>query len=305
MPKFSIIVPVYNVEDYIEKCLESIKNQTYKDYEVIIVNDGSKDKSIEKAKKYPYKIINQKNMGLSAARNTGVKQSTGEYIIFLDSDDYIEKDLLKEINKSLKNNPDMVRFQIREVYEDGKKIDYKEEKFTNKKGEEAFELITKYHFVENAWCYAIKKEYWLNNNFQFKKGTVHEDYGIIPLVIIKSKTVNSIPYIGYNYVQRNGSIMNSSNYEKTKKKVNDFYEHYKYLNKEIDKTNINSKIFKSFIANSMLLKICNLKYKDYKKYLKNLKKLNIYDNILSDTTIRKIKKILLKISPRLYYKIKG
>lgn len=305
MPKFSIIVPVYNVEDYIEKCLESIKNQTYKDYEVIIVNDGSKDKSIEKAKKYPYKIINQKNMGLSAARNTGIKHATGDYLIFLDSDDYIEKDLLRQINNSLKNDPDIVRFQIREVYEDGKKIDYKEEKFTNKKGEEAFELITKYHFVENAWCYAIKKEYWFNNKFQFKKGTVHEDYGIIPLVIIKSKTVNSISYIGYNYVQRNGSIMNSSNYEKTKKKVNDFYEHYKYLNKEIDKTNINSKIFKSFIANSMLLKICNLKYKDYKKHLKNLKKLNIYDNILSDTATRKIKKILLKISPRLYYKIKG
>ena len=82
MPKFSIIIPVYNVEEYLEQCLESVKKQTYHDYEVIIVNDGTKDKSMKIAKKYPYKIINQKNQGLSVARNTGVKHATGDYILF-------------------------------------------------------------------------------------------------------------------------------------------------------------------------------------------------------------------------------
>ena len=115
MPKFSIIIPVYNVEKYIGKCLESVMNQTYKDYEVIVVNDGTKDNSMDIVKNYPVKIIEQENQGLSVARNTGVKKAKGEYIIFLDSDDYIEKDLLKNINKSLDNNPDLVRFQIQEV----------------------------------------------------------------------------------------------------------------------------------------------------------------------------------------------
>ena len=118
MPKFSIIIPVYNVEKYIKKCLDSVFNQTYKDFEVIVVNDGTPDKSMEMIKEYNVTIIDQKNQGLSAARNNAVKKAKGDYIIFLDSDDYWRKDLLKEINKSLKNNPDVVRFQIQEIFED-------------------------------------------------------------------------------------------------------------------------------------------------------------------------------------------
>ena len=136
----------------------------------------------------------------------------------------------------------------------------------------------------------------------FKEGTFHEDFGLIPLVIIKASIVNSINYIGYNYRIRNGSIMNNNDYEKTKKKVNDFYVHYKYLVEEIDKTKINSKIFKSFIANSLLIKICELNKEDYKKYLKKIKKDKVIDNLLSDSIPRKLKKILVHISPKLVYK---
>lgn len=302
MPKFSIIVPVYNVEKYIKKCLDSILNQSFKDYEVIVVNDGTQDDSIELIKDYPVKIINQKNQGLSAARNKGVKQSSGEYIIFVDSDDYLEKDLLKKINESLTNSPDVVRFQIKEVYEDGKVIEFNEEPLKNKNGVDAFSEIVKYHFVENAWCYAIKKEYYEQEKFEFKKGTIHEDFGLIPLVIIKANIVNSIPYIGYNYLQRQGSIMNSNNYEKTLKKVNDMFNHYKYLISEINKTKLNSQIFKSYAANSMILKICVLNKKEYKEYKNKLKLERVYDNLLADTLPRKVKKELLKISPKLYHK---
>ena len=270
MPKFSIIIPVYNVEKYLEKCLDSIKNQTYKDYEVIIVNDGTKDNSMDIAKKYDFKIINQKNQGLSAARNTGVKNATGDYLLFVDSDDYLEKDLLKELNKSLKNNPDLVRFQIKEVYEDGKEINYPEEEFQNKSGVEAFSIISKYHFVENAWAYLYKKTFYEKNKFKFKEGTIHEDFGIVPLIIMKANKVNSINYLGYNYLQRSGSIMSQKNYEKTKKKVEDFYNHYLYLIEEINKTSLDSKVFKSFISNSLIIKICELDNKDYQEYKKLL-----------------------------------
>ena len=98
--------------------------------------------------------------------------------------------------------------------------------------------------------------------------------------------------------------MNTEDYKKTKKKVSDFYNHYKYLIAEIDKTSINSKVFKSFIANSLILKICELKGKDYKEYKSKLKEDKVIDNILSDTISRKIKKILIIISPRLYSNIK-
>lgn len=304
MPKFSIIIPVYNVEKYIEKCLDSIFNQTLKDFEVIVVNDGTKDKSIELIKNYDIKIINQKNQGLSAARNRGVKEATGEYLLFLDSDDYLEKDTLKELNKSFKNNPDIVRFQIREVYEDGKTINYEEIPFDNKSGVEAFKLITKYHFVENAWCYTIKRKYYLEEKFSFRVGTYHEDFGLMPLVILKANKVNSISYIGYNYIQRQGSIMNIKDYNKTKKKVEDFYNHYLFLLEEANKTNLDTTYFKSFISNGIILKITELNNHDYKKYKKILKEAKVYDNLVSDSILRKIKKKIISISPKLYYKLK-
>lgn len=303
MPKFSIIIPVYNVEKYLKKCLDSVFNQTYKDYEVIVVNDGTKDNSMDIVKDYNVKVINQKNQGLSAARNAGVKVATGDYLIFLDSDDYWEKNLLKELSKSLKNNPDLVRFQINEVYEDGRVIPYQEESFTNLSGPDAFKKIVKYHFVENAWCYAISKKYYLENKFEFKTGTIHEDFGLIPLIIMKAKRVNSINYLGYNYLQRQGSIMSNKNYEKTKKKVADMYLHYNYLIEEINKLDVDTTTFKSFIANSLILKITELNHKDYKVYLNKLKKEKVFDNLLTDTTSRKVKKVLLTLSPRNYYKL--
>lgn len=303
MKKFSIIIPVYNVEKYIKKCIDSIMNQSFKDFEVIVVNDGTPDNSIELIKDYPIKIINQKNQGISVARNNGVKHAQGEYIIFIDSDDWIEKDLLKELNKSTKNSPDLIRFQIQETYEDKESLKFIEEPFSNKSGEEAFSLISKYHFVENAWCYAIKSEYYQKEKFSFKKGTIHEDFGLIPLVIAKAKKVNSISYIGYNYFQRQGSIMNNANYEKTKKKVEDFYSHYKYLLREINRVKIDSTYFKSFISNSLILKITELKTKEYKEYFKILKSDKVFDNLLEDSFGRKVKKVLIKISPKFYYKV--
>ena len=303
MPKFSIIVPVYNVEKYIKKCLDSIKNQSFKDYEVIIVNDGTQDNSMDIVNDYNFKVINQKNQGLSAARNKGVEKAKGEYLLFIDSDDYIEKDLLKEINKSLSNNPDLVRFQIKEVFEnDDKTIKYNEKEFNNLNGKEAFDIITTFHFVEPAWSYAIKREYYMKEKYKFKESTYHEDFGLIPLIIIKSKIVNCISYLGYDYLQRQNSIMSNKSYEKTKKKVEDMFNHYNYLITEIDKTNIDSSTFKSFISNSLIIKVCELNKDDYKKYKKLLKENKVFDNLKEDTLKRRIKKIMFKISPKLTIK---
>ena len=302
MPKFSIIIPVYNVEKYIKRTLESVFTQSEKDFEVILVNDGCTDKSIEIAKKFDVNIIESKHVGVSEARNIGVKHAKGKYLIFLDSDDYWNKDLLKEISKSLKNDPDVVRFQAQTVTDDGEIVKYQEDVFYNLTGEEAFSKIVKFHFVESCWLYVYLKEYYQREKFEFKRDTIHEDFGLVPLTIIKAKKVNSINYIGYNYYRRNGSIMNTPDYNWTKRKVKDFFDHYKYLRKEIFKTDIDSTIFKSYIANSMIMKICELKGDDYKKYKKQLQKEHVYDDLLVTNISRKIKKIILKLDPKIYYK---
>ena len=109
----SVIVPVYNVEEYLEECLESIKHQTYTDIEVILVNDGSTDNSKEICEKYcrqdnRFKLINQENQGLSEARNVGIRESIGEYIYFVDSDDMIKTDILQTLLSFMKDDVDIV-----------------------------------------------------------------------------------------------------------------------------------------------------------------------------------------------------
>ena len=304
MPKFSIIIPVYNVEEYVKKCLDSVFSQSFNDFEVIVVNDGSTDNSLEIVKDYNVKILNQKNKGLSEARNNGLKMATGEYILFLDSDDYICKDLLKNLNDSVDNYPDLVRFQALDIINKEVK-EYHEECFYGKNGFDAFRKIVNYHYVEPAWLYAIKRDYYLDNKFSFMKGIYHEDFGLIPLVIVKSSVVNCIDYCGYCYVKREGSIMSQSNYEKEKQKVEDAIAGYKNMMKEIKKIDCDCSYLKSFISNSTIMKICSLKNNDYKYYLKIIKDEKMVDNILSDTLFRKLKKRFLKISPRMYYKLLG
>lgn len=305
MPKFSIIIPVYNVEKYIKKCLDSVMNQTFKDYEVIVIDDGSTDKSKNIVRKFDVKLIESNHIGVSEARNIAIKKAKGEYLVFLDSDDYWDKELLEKLNESSKNNPDLIRFQMRTVTDKGEKADYSEEAFEEKGGEEAFQLITKFHFVDAACCYAIKRAYYEKERFKFAKGRIHEDFGQMPLIIIKAQKINCISYVGYNYYRRTESIMNNPDYEWIKRKVGDFFYHYQFLNEEIEKTTLDSTCFKSFIANSMILKICSLKGKDYKEYKKKLTKAKVYNNILTDTLPRKIKKIFLKISPKIYFKTIG
>ncbi len=112
MALVSIIVPVYNAENYIERCIHSIINQTYKKYELILVNDGSTDHSLEKIRKYNAIIINKKNGGVSSARNEGLKIATGDYIMFVDSDDWLDPHCLEQI---IKNDADIIRYNA--VYE--------------------------------------------------------------------------------------------------------------------------------------------------------------------------------------------
>src|SRR5574344_1271971 len=187
--KYSIIVPVYNMELYLNRCLNSILKQTYCNYEVIIVNDGSNDRSqniIDNFLKHKnFKCFIKENGGLSDARNFGVSKSKGDYLLFLDSDDYINDELLENLNNHLKDNyDDLLRFQIKEI----KKDIENEEKgliFNSLSGREAFKYLINYKYIEPAWAYAYKTSFYNKNKFKFKVNHTHEDFGLIPLIIYK------------------------------------------------------------------------------------------------------------------------
>lgn len=303
--KFSIIVPVYNVEKYLKKCINSILNQTYKNYEIIIINDGSTDKSKKILESYKnidnVKIINQTNKGLSVARNIGIKNATGDYLLFVDSDDYIDNDLLENLNKNI-TDEEIIRFQTRTVDESYKVLkEYNEMPFDTMTGNEALVYILNYHFIENTWLYCYNKIYIEKNNFKFDQGFIHEDFGLTPLILANTKSIKSINYIGYNYLIRNNSLSNSKDINKVKKKCNDFIELGLRNINIIKKLDISNKeLLLSYIANSILIKGKELDKLSRKEYLKQIKENNINEYLLNNTIKRKIKRLIFKVNYNLY-----
>ena len=213
----SIIVPVYNVESYLEECLESIKNQTYADIEVILVNDGSTDGSREICEQYcekdiRFRLINQENQGQSVARNRGVKESVGQFIMFVDSDDVINTNVLEVLLPYMKTDVDIVECRMTRK---------KEEFFLNKISTIVFEgnskeaILNCIAFKEVKYC-AFKKLYRreIVEKIPFLEGYIYEDVftGINYLKHIRKIVV--IDYIGYYYRVRANSTMTKSFNEK-------------------------------------------------------------------------------------------
>lgn len=309
MPRFSIIIPVYNTEKYLEKCLLSVFSQSYDNYEIIVINDGSTDKSSKIINKYIDKINfididSKKTVGPSYVRNLGISKACGDYLLFLDSDDYYDPELLNVLNKSLDDDYDFVRFEIQ--YDNNgvkNKIFGSDRECIFSDGISAFNQICNYSIVESPCCYLFSRKYLIDNDFKFKENTLHEDFGLIPLVLLKSTKSKVIPFVGYNYVIHSNSIMTDNSYERIIKKTNDFLCHFEYLKKESSKVNGDLSIFNSYIANSVILKATTLKGNDYKKYVNELKRNNAFEMLLNDTFGRKIKKFLIKLSPKFYYKL--
>ena len=219
----SVIVPIYNVELYLEKCIDSILQQTYKKIEIILVNDGSLDNCAEICDRYKeiddrIKVVHKKNGGLSDARNAGLDVATGTYVIFIDSDDYVEKDLIEEsYNYMVNNNLDLVSFNYRKVDEDGKVME-----------ESVLEIDDNIYDIDNIGI----EEYIIKNIYTYKHG-IEAWHKIYRMSIIKEKdlkfTYNDLIFaedllfnlsylvhvkrLGtmsktyYNYLIRNTSIM--------------------------------------------------------------------------------------------------
>lgn len=227
---YSIVVPVYNVKEYLEECIKSLVNQTYKAYEIILVDDGSNDGSSDLcdmyAEKYScVKVFHKTNGGLSDARNYGISKVSGEYMIFVDSDDYIDTNTLQTyFQVCLKNdNPDLLIDQSNYAFSDGKirSDDYYNYKvFGKKSGKEAFLTLSSGGPLWSpcAKCYNV--EYWRKHGFQFTKGIYAEDLDLIYKVIYLADTVVMTPGMYYYREKREGSISNTIN----KKKFMDLFD---------------------------------------------------------------------------------
>ena len=314
MVKISVIVPIYNVEKQLNRCIESLLKQKIQQIQIILVNDGSTDNSgkiaQEYAKKFPDKILylEKENGGLSDARNYGIAHATGEYLTFVDSDDYISDNLYEDLEKYLEQDYDMIKFKIEKVDENGNKIlENYTPVFADKTGEEAFEILYKSdELTEVAWGYVYKRKMWIKNNFKFAKGMFHEDFGLIPLVILKANKVASTNIMGYYYVQTSSSITRGKP-ETIYKRAEDLLKHYDNMIETIKGYNISNESrenIKIYYTNCILLNINNLDKKDKNKYIKEIKKRKMTENIKARNFKQLLKKIILRINIKLYLKIR-
>lgn len=318
MNKLSVIVPVYNTSNYLRKCLDSIVNQSMKDIEIIIVNDGSEDNSETvikhwmKNNKHVYvKYLKKENGGLSDARNYGVRYATGKYIAFIDSDDYIDENLFKNLEKYMDDDIDVIKFKMKTVDEKGNILEKLDgpvfEKCT---GEEAFEkLCTQDRFIDPACIYLYRRDFFINNKFEYSVGTYHEDFGLTPLVIINAKSFVSTDQCGYNYLQRNDSITGTKKIEKIIKKAYDVLVHYDNMIEQLNTYSTNKKtkeLVKRYYTNTAILKAKELlqNKEEFKKYEKELKSRKVYKNIRPYNIKQFIKRFILKFSIKQYLRMR-
>ena len=202
----SIIIPAYNVENYIDDCLESVLNQTYKDYEIIIVNDGSTDGTLDVLRKYEkkydfIKVIDNTNHGQGYERNLALKEAKGEYVFFLDSDDFIEPVTLEvAVNKIKEDKSDFVVFDWKYYSNSKKTYSYvSKEEFFNKKylnGEEILKLLGIVHYFTVNKLYS--RDFLVKNNIKYGEGYIYEDNPFWVDVVVKAKKVSLIHSPLYN-----------------------------------------------------------------------------------------------------------
>jgi len=243
---FSIIVPVYNTEKYIEKCLKSIQEAIDTDCEVIIINDGATDNSENRIMKFidnldenyknNYKYIKKANKGLADTKNVGIEEARGEYISVVDSDDYISKDFY-EIARKYTNVYDIIIYDLYIVFEKNKSWNYTSRAWRDDKDNQLVALLN--GAMSGSSCNKIiKKE--LYNEYKFPVGKEYEDTAVTPFILTDAKNVKYVPYPLYYYLQREKSIVATNTLMSAFYKIcnnitdvlnekNKDYEKYKYI----------------------------------------------------------------------------
>lgn len=271
MKKISVIVPVYNVENYIVECVNSIINQTYKNLEIILIDDGSTDNSGKICDDFAQKddrikVIHKKNEGLGKTRNVGINECSGDYLFFVDSDDFINLNTIEKLyNYSNDETMDLI---ICDYY-----------KYYNKENLTHISIIPFYDLdkdnssitsMPTASCKLIKKEIF--DTF-FLENKIFEDNAIMPYVVSNAKSWNYIKEPLYYYRQREGSILNQQKY-------NPKWEDIFYALDNLSDLFNNKKTYKKYYSEieyiyiEYLLHAANLKFIGFKEGINNIKKVS-------------------------------
>lgn len=312
--KISIIVPVYNVEQYLAKCLDSLINQTYQNVEILVVNDGSTDGS-EKiisdfSENFPEKIQSfyKKNGGLSDARNVGLDHATGDYIGFVDSDDYVSETMFEEmLHLAEKHNTEMVICNIQKVDENGN-ITQKLTQIPNMP--EKIDLETHFSVFSDISYFAcnklFKKDLFVAK--RFKKGIFFEDIQLIPQLLLECKTIAQTQKYHYQYLERQNSISKTHNEKgldilQAVEDVEVAFEKsaYSHKHKELKNFQILEGVY-TFLAYLAFVKDENLFYEMSAKLDVFRKKRNVkIKDILSYSRFDKNYILSLSVSKRIFY----
>lgn len=351
MVKLSIIVPIYNVEQYLRKCVDSLLDQDIDNYEIILVDDGSPDtcpaicdeyaelvkREEVRGKSVSIRVVHRKNGGLSAARNSGIEVALGEYLMFVDSDDYIEPNLLGGLLAQIeRDNLDVLRYDFQnvrivkseevrgkseyEVFKPNKAqkrdVDLSEsvvdgESFLNERlgpGCYAWQFVIKRSLIYNDGMSreqgSLNEPHALNDVCLFKEGIYFEDTEWTPRMLVRAKRVASTATVVYNYLWRSGSITLPTDPIKRKKVLDDkvalihgFKEQSKLVKGPIWFTWMTSST-----AMGVLGMLAKMPFAERKLYLQELKSLHIFPLYTKKEKMlsHKIKTIMANISPSLY-----
>lgn len=307
MIKLSIIVPIYGVEQYLHKCVDSLLAQDLPslEYEIILVDDGSPDACPQICDSYAaahknIRVAHRENGGLSAARNSGIEIARGEYLMFVDSDDYIEPNVLAGLMEQMeRDNLDVLRYRLQyvnpkyEVYSPYKSDPFKGNDYSEAPTDGVTFLNTCMNTACYAWQFILRRDLICRNQFEicnhksegnvlFTPGIYFEDTDWTPRMLCAAKRVASSPTIVYNYLQREGSITNAVNMSKKRKVLDDkmrLITEMQRQAKELQEKGLNNVWFSKMIADTVISVIGILSvdfYPERQSYLTQLQQMRVF-----------------------------
>lgn len=310
--KVSIIVPVYNVEKYIDRCVDSLIKQSYPFIEVLLINDGSTDSSAAKCQKWTLedrriRVVDKENGGLSDARNVGIEESDGEYLMFVDSDDFIDEDMvLKMLGKLEDTKSEVCVCDMQYVYDDGRVENSCGGEFVEGSVCENPRLVG----INNSACNKLFIRS-LFNDIRFPVGKVYEDLATIPKVLFQASKIVKISEPFYNYYQRTGSIAHTAS-----EKVFDVYDAIesciKYMEKKQASTEVIDELHHLYILHGLDLTTLRIKEFDQEEmiipyFVENMKHLRrYYPEYRSDSLLKKMpwkKKLIFSLMAQGHMKV--
>ena len=283
--RFSIILPIYNVEKYLKECVDSILKQTFRDYEIILVDDGSSDGSPELCDKlaetYDFiRVIHKANGGAADSRNVGLKNAIGDYIIFIDSDDFIlSEHFLEDVNNSFSENVDMVLYKYCKYFDETNVLaecnfSYESAKLKENYADKIYELVKADAFFGMAWIRAIRKDILLDNQILFETGLTGEDMDWNYELMLNVSNIELLDNIYIAYRQRSGSVTASykiKNLEDFIHIVEVWSEKLRFIENDTLKKALLGSLAKNY-SNLLIVysRLTDINKKEYKQRIKKL-----------------------------------